>query len=153
MKTYENYDKFYEIINRFNRKLKISYKESLQIIDNAYKGDEIYNNLTYILKNLNNYSLNYYEEIKNHFDSLKEYIEKSPYEIDDSLNKCANVTYDTFANKYEEISEDDQSIDKAYEQDIDIDEQIKKILLLQIQNLQQMLKFLLLKKMPDLNLK
>ena len=121
IKTYENFDKFEEIIQKYKKKLKISYKESQQIIENTYKDDDIFEILNDKLESLNNYSQNYYDEIENYFNSLKKYIEESLNEIDDLLNQCANVTFKTFANKYEEISKDAESIDKQYDNKVNLE--------------------------------
>ena len=127
IKTYENFDKFEEIIQKYKKTLKISYKESQQIIENTYKDDDIFEILNDKLESLNNYSQNYYDEIENYFNSLKKYIEESLNEIDDLLNQCANVTFKTFANKYEEISKDAESIDKQYDNKVNLETPIQHI--------------------------
>lgn len=112
IKSYENFDKFEEIIDDNIKKLNNSYKDSQNTIDEVYKDDDMYDILNNTLERLNNKSLNYYIEIKNKFKSLREYIENSINEIDNLLNKCANSTYKEFANQYEAISNDAESIDK-----------------------------------------
>ena len=124
IKSYENFDKFEEIINSNIIKLNNSYKDSQNTIDEVYKDDDIYDILNNTLQNLTNKSLNYYIEIKKSFKSLRKYIEDSIDEIDNLLNKCANSTYKTFANKYEEIQKKAESIDK---QQNDTQEDINKI--------------------------
>ena len=101
IKSYENFDKFEEIIDSNIKKLNNSYKDSQNTIDEVYKDDDIYDILNNTLQNLTNKSLNYYIEIKKSFKSLRKYIEDSIDEIDNLLNKCANSTYKAFANKYE----------------------------------------------------
>jgi hypothetical protein len=44
IKTFESFDKFNEIIDKDIKKLNISYKETSQIIDNAYNQDDIISN-------------------------------------------------------------------------------------------------------------
>ena len=124
IKSYENFDKFEEIINSNIIKLNNSYKDSQNTIDEVYKDDDIYDILNNTLQNLTNKSLNYYIEIKKSFKSLRKYIEDSIDEINNLLNKCANSTYKTFANKYEEIQKKAESIDK---QQNDTQEDINKI--------------------------
>ena len=76
------------------------------------------------LQFLYNLSINYYNDIKGNYNSLRKYIEESLNEINNLLNVCANITYKTFADKYEEISNDSEAIDKEQDK---IDENINKI--------------------------
>ena len=100
-KTFESFDKFNEIIDKNIKKLNISYKETKQIIDNIYSQDDIYPILNEKLDILNEYALYYYNKMKNSYNSLKNYIDISLYEIDEELVLCTNVTYNTFIQKYE----------------------------------------------------
>ena len=52
---------------------------------------------------MNEYALYYYNKMKNSYNSLKDYIDDSLYEIDEELDLCNNVTYNTFIQKYENI--------------------------------------------------
>ena len=72
------------------------------------------------LNDLNNKSLNYYSEITESFYSLKNYLNRSITEINNLLNQCFDITYKTFYNKYEEISNETELVD--YEEN-QIDEQ------------------------------
>ena len=126
VKTFEYFEKFDDMIQNYLKKLKISYKESEQIIDNVYKDDIVYEILNDKLESLNNYSLNYYEVLKSNHDSLRKFIKESLDNIDALLNQCANITYQTFASKYEEISEEIKPIDKSHNDDKKI-EPLKKI--------------------------
>ena len=51
-------------------------------------------------------SINYYKEIKEDYNSLRKYIEKSLIEINDLLSRCSNITYKTLSDQYEEIYND-----------------------------------------------
>ena len=104
IKTFESFDKFNEIINKNIKKLNISYKETKQIIDNAYSEDDIYPILNDKLETLYEYALGNYTTMNESYNSLREYIDDSLYEIDEQLNLCTNATYQTFINKYENIS-------------------------------------------------
>ena len=102
--SYEKFSEFDKIINENINKLNIAYKNSLKRIkDNNYVEDT-YNDLTSILSQLKNTTLDYYKNISNSFYILKNHLKNSINIIDDDLNKCANITYDTFAAKYENIS-------------------------------------------------
>ena len=115
IQTYEYFDNFIEKIRNFTEKLNLSYKESQQAIKDAFEEDEeIYQFLTEQLQSLNNLSLEYYIQIKETFNSLRNYTQMSLNKIDYLLNECSNVTYKTFAEKYEIISKEANSIDKPY---------------------------------------
>ena len=104
VKTFESFDKFNEIIDKNIKKVNISYKEAKQIIDNAYSEDDIYPTLNNELETLYEYALGNYTKMNESYNSLREYIDDSLYEIDEQLNLCTNATYQTFINKYENIS-------------------------------------------------
>jgi len=105
VKTFESFDKFNEIIDKNIKKVNISYKEAKQIIDNVYSEDDnIYQILDEKLEILKGYILNYYNTMKDSYNSLKKYIDNSLYEIDEELDLCTNVTYQTIIQKYENIS-------------------------------------------------
>ena len=91
--------------------MNISYKETKQIIDNVYNQDDIYPILNEKLDILNEYALYYYNKMKNSYNSLKNYIDSSLYEIDEELDLCNNETYNTFIKKYENISKNSAPFD------------------------------------------
>ena len=103
--SFEKFNDFDKIINENINKLNSAYKFSLKIIkDNNYV-EETYNNLTSMLSQLKQKTLDYYKNVNNSFYILKTYLKNSIDNIDDNLNKCANITYDIFAEKYENISQ------------------------------------------------
>jgi hypothetical protein len=112
IKTFESFDKFNEIIDKDIKKLNISCKETSQIIDNAYNQDDIYPILKEKLEILYGYALNYYNTMKDSYNSLKKYIDSSLSEIDEDLNLCTNETYKTFIQKYENISKNSVPFDE-----------------------------------------
>ena len=111
IKTFESFKQFNEIIDKNIKKLNISYKETKQIIDNFYSQDDIYSILNEKLEILKGYALNYYNTMKDSYNSLKKYIDNSLYEIDEELNIYTNVTYKTFIQKYENISKNSAPFD------------------------------------------
>ena len=109
------FDEYKNIIQKYIKRQRISFKESYQIIYNAYKDDQIYEFLNDKLDTLYNSSIKYYEDIDEIISSLKSYIEDSLIEINRLLNECINITYKTFENKYEEISNQVESFEKNYD--------------------------------------
>ena len=118
LQTNENFNKTIDIIKTNIKRHNISYKESQQIIYNSYRDDEMYDILNNKLEALNNLSLEYYNDIEESFSSLKKSIEESLIKIYNLLNRCANITYITFANKYENISKEVESVDIEYDEPI-----------------------------------
>ena len=112
IKTLETFDKFNEIIDNNIKKLNISYKETKHIIDNAYYQDDIYPTLIEKLEILNKYALNYYNTMKESYNSLRNYIDNSLDEVDEELNLCTNETYKTLIQKYENISKNSVPFDE-----------------------------------------
>jgi len=105
--SFEKFNDFEQIINENINKLNSAYKYSLKRIkDNNYV-EETYNNLTSILSQLKQKTLDYYKNVNNSFYILKTYLKNSIDNIDDNLNKCANITYEIFAEKYGNISQVD----------------------------------------------
>ena len=127
VQTFEYFDKFEDKLEKYLKKLNMSYKESQDTIDNIYKEDDVYGILNEKLHKLNNIGLNYYSEIKESFNSLKKFIVDSLNDIYSSLNECANSTYKTFDLKYEQISNDSEAIDKEIDSNIDEINDIKHI--------------------------
>ena len=99
----EKFDEFDDIINENINKLNIAYKESLKRIKDKDLEEEIYQNITSRITELKNNTLDYYNNIKIYYNELKNYVLKSIDEINTDLNKFANITYTTFAEKYEII--------------------------------------------------
>ena len=101
-----------EIIEKNKKKLILSYKQSQQeIYDIFEEKDDLFEILNNKLINLNNLSLNYYNEIENKYILLKNYVEESFDEINHLLNESEKITQLTFKDKYNEISKEVESID------------------------------------------
>jgi hypothetical protein len=104
LKNYEKFDEFDEIIRTNIDKLNSSYKNSKSlIIKNNYE-EETFNDISNKLDYLNNLTLDYYNKINDSFYQMKIYFDSSIEEIDNLLNLCANETFSTFKEKYDEIS-------------------------------------------------
>ena len=102
--SFEKFSDFDKIINENINKLNTAYKYSLKRIKANNYVEDTYNTLTTILSQLKQTTLDYYKNINSSFYILKDHLKDSIEIIDDNLNKCANITYDTFAEKYENIS-------------------------------------------------
>ena len=55
--------------------------------------------------------------MKNIYNSLRNYIDSSLYEIDEELNLCTNETYKTFIQKFENISKNSVPFDEEQNKD------------------------------------
>ena len=104
LKNYEKFGEFDEIIRTNIDKLNSSYKNSKSlIIKNNYE-EETFNDISNKLDYLNNLTLDYYNKINDSFYQMKIYFDSSIEEIDNLLNLCANETFSTFKEKYDNIS-------------------------------------------------
>ncbi len=102
--NFESFDNFDKIINDNINKLNIAYKKSSKIIKDNNYDEEIFNELMTKLINLKNFTLDYYTSINERFNDLKILLKTSINDIYNNINKCANLTYNTFSGKYEELS-------------------------------------------------
>ena len=109
VKTFEGFEEFENNISSNIKNLNISYDASKKsIIDNFNISSEIlFDKLQY----LQNKTLTYYKKINESFCLVKNYIYDSIYEFDKLLKQAANITYQEFTNKYEEISNQVKTID------------------------------------------
>ena len=106
--TFEKFEEFEKMISSNIKNLNTSYLASKQSIEKNFEIDSqiLFEKLDY-LKNL---SFSYYNNINESYYKLQNYINKSVYDFNNLLKKCANITYSTFTNKYENISKETSSI-------------------------------------------
>ena len=105
VQSLEQFDEFDKKISGSKNDLNYAYKKAKKLIlDNNYE-EEIKTNLENRLLLLKNHSMEYYSKINESFYYLKEYLNSSISEINDLLNNCANITYETFEKKYTEYLE------------------------------------------------
>ena len=95
---------FDTIIDKNINKLNIAYKQSLQRIKVNNFPEDIYNKIKKKITELKNSTLDYYNNIKITYYRLKNYLQESINEINNDLKKCANITYQTFAEKYNDYT-------------------------------------------------
>jgi hypothetical protein len=95
---------FDKIINENINKLNIAYKKSLKLIKENYYTEDINNELYTKLMELKNYTFDYFSSINESFSDLKAYLKTSINDIYNNINTCANLTYITFSEKYENLS-------------------------------------------------
>ena len=117
--NYENFEAFDKIINENINKLNIAYKKSLKLIKENYYTEDVYNELHTKLMELKNFTFDYFSSINESFSDLKTYLKTSINDIYNNINTCANLTYITFSEKYENLSktkeinsETDTNLDK-----------------------------------------
>lgn len=129
----EQFDEFDKSIDENINKLNIAYKQSIKRIKDNKFTEEIYNNLTTRITEIKNSTLEYYTNIKSSYHELKNYLQESINEINKDINKCANITYITFAKKYDNYtnidnynSTNNEYLDEISDSDI-IDNQAKII--------------------------
>ena len=114
--TFEKFEDLKKMISSYIIQLNTSYDNSKQSIKDNFEIDSqvLYDKL----ENLRNICLCYYDNINERILELNNYISKSINEFNDLLIKCANITYQTFIHKYDEISNESKSIyEKAYKEE------------------------------------
>ena len=114
--SFVEFSKYDKLIKNYFEDVDLAAKNSSNLI-NDYKFDEnTTNSLKNKLEHLKNISLSYYNNVNNSFSIVRNYIKNSIIEINTELKKCANVTYETFANNYKEILNNEYSntINKKY---------------------------------------
>ena len=109
--SFEIFDTFIENIEKNIQKLNLSYEQSQLLINNSFNEKDLYVILNDNLTFLYDLSLNYYNKIKDNFSNLKKYIDESLNEIDKTLKQCANISYETMAEHFENISEKSEDFD------------------------------------------
>ena len=110
--TFKKFQEFDELITNSINKVNLAYLSSQKrIIDNDYE-EEVFNELNNKLENLKSISLDYYQQINQSYYRVKNYLIESINGIWTDLNKCANITYNTFTDKYNSISNEVESFDK-----------------------------------------
>ena len=107
--SFKKFDEFITEIEKNINNLNFAYKSSLNLIKKNNYEEEIHNFLIQKLSELKNFTLDYYNNISESFNIIRNYLNNSINEIDNDLNKCANITYITFEEKYINISKDVES--------------------------------------------
>ena len=110
--SYEKFEDFEKKLSTNILNLNISYDSSKNSIINNFDMDSniLFNKLDYV----RNIILLYYNRVNTSYYSLKNYLFESINEIDILLNKCANITYEVFTRKYEEISNEAELIEEEF---------------------------------------
>jgi len=111
VKTFINslneFEDFDEKLKKYLNLLNENTKQSQELINNKKeKGifdEELVNNFTERLIYLNNMTKDYYYQINESYNNLKDYLNNSLNEIDDSLKYCKDVTNIVFKDEYIKI--------------------------------------------------
>lgn len=104
--NFDSLEIFKELDNNITnnqQKINEKYKYSKKIIEENDYEEEVHNYLNEKLLNLTNISLDYYNNINSSYFELRNYIKKSIEEIYNSLNLCANITYEEFNEEFDKI--------------------------------------------------
>ena len=106
VQSFEIFEQFKEIVQKNIKKLNSSYNKSCDIIDESFKEEEpeLYEEMKNKSDYLYNLSLNYYQNIAEKYKLLTRYIEESLFDINNLLNQCANITYETIEKEFETMS-------------------------------------------------
>ena len=108
IQTLEEYDNFDANIIKNKNKLNFAFKDTKKLIqDNNYE-EEDKNKFIETLTYLNNLGLEYYNKVNESFYNIKYYLAQSIQNIDNEINKCVNISYETIINKYKTLSEEEE---------------------------------------------
>ena len=133
--TADSVQNYVDSLNEFNlydRQIKnyindinIAAKNSSQLIEMYDFEENTMNRVKDKLSYLQNISLIYYNKVNDSYFIIRNNIKNSIKKINDELKKCANATYETFANNYINIlnNEDYKPINKTYlenEEELDL---------------------------------
>ena len=97
----------------------MAYKSSKDLIARNEYEVEIDTYLNEKVNNLLNISNTYYDKINESYYQLRDHLNKSLLEIDKSLHQCANITYKTFNEEYENITSKAALVNTQYCDDKD----------------------------------
>lgn len=98
--TLNLFNEFDEKLEKYNNSIQYQYSSSQNNIKN---NNEYYDGLNEKLEELYHFSNKYYNKVNNSYYKVKKLIKSSAEQINNIIEKCANATYDTLANKYIEI--------------------------------------------------
>ena len=111
LKEFSDFDKK---LTNYKNNLNIAYKSSKDLIEKNEYEVEIDTYLNQKLNNLSNISNYYYDKINESYYQLRDFLNKSLQEIDNSLNQCADNTYKIFNKEYENITNKANTVDTKY---------------------------------------
>jgi len=117
IKTFEKFDEFDNILKKNINNLNYAYKLSKQIIEDYNFEEDTELVLNNKLSYLQEITSDYYNKINNTFYDVKTYLDDSITKLDDLLIKCANITANTFIDKYSKISIKVQTVDNEQNED------------------------------------
>jgi len=103
------FKEFEEKINKYINDINYQYGISQNSIK---KFKDNYDDLNDKLYELNAYSLQYYKKVNTSYHETKQKILESISKINELIEKCSNITFQTMVKKYEEIKKNFNSIDE-----------------------------------------
>ena len=111
LKEFNDYDIL--IVKNINN-LNLAFKESQKLIEDSNYEEENKNNFNDKLFYLKEKSLDYYNNINDSFYNLKQYLDNSIKNINQGINKCINITYETLIKEYKNISEKENPLNEEF---------------------------------------
>lgn len=105
--------KFEDDIKKNINEKKKQYSSASYNLEKNKEQNNYYDLMIERLEELNQISSDYYSEVKTIYDIMKEDIINNIVEIDNLINKCEQVTYETINNKYMEIKEQFNKIEDS----------------------------------------
>ena len=97
---------FDENINKYISEIDEQYLNTKKNIINRNYENNITQYLNKSLDDLNYYIINYYKKVNSSFHQIKDFIEDSINQINELIEKSADVTFKVINNKYNEIKND-----------------------------------------------
>ena len=119
IKTLEEFNQIENKIKNYISLVNEKNKESRKLIEENEYEDEIKNDLIEKLTNLTIISKGYYNEINESYYQFKNYLKKIIEDLDNSINNCANITYNEFNKEFEKIVNNTNSFKVSHSKIID----------------------------------
>ena len=106
----KEFNTFDDNIKQYLKNINLNLQSSKAIIqEKKEKGifdNELYDIFMEKLLSLHNMTVEYYNTTKENYDELRNYLKESMNTIDSLLNQCANITYITIADEYNQIKKE-----------------------------------------------
>ena len=115
IQTLKEFNDYEKIITKNINNLNLAFKESKKFIEDYNDDEENQNNFNNKLLYLKEMSLNYYNRINDSYYSIKQYLNESIEKINEEINKCINITYETLIKEYKKLSEKENLINEEYQ--------------------------------------
>ena len=112
VETVDIFSQFNDKIDKYINNIKEQYEVSKNNILSRKYTEEVNEQLYQSLEELKELSLSYYNKVKLQYNKIKEYVEKSISKVDTLIEESNDITNKTIKNKYQEIINNYNSINK-----------------------------------------